>query len=298
VRDDEHGGVVGCGVERGQEAAGVRHHDVRHTVRAVGQGVLTARPQRRDAPGTPLGRDVAALREQHEGAVVREVTRDPGDRLGGAVLAPPAPRGRRDEGGRQPVQQHVDRRVPLQRVLEDDGGGAPRPAQQGVEQDERVPGAGVPAHDDERGVGQGGAVGRLHDDPQPQCPAHLPEQDAEHDAGEDDVRVLHPRPAHPQAEPGGDPQDEQPDERHRVPHDVDAEHPQQAQHPEPAGQHPGEGGADDEREHDGRGHQRHGDQHDDGREQQAARPTRGRRDHRARPAPSCSGEARNARALE
>jgi len=47
-----------------------------------------------------------------------------------------------DEAARQPVEHHVDQRVPLQRVLQDDARFPVEPVDQGVDQQERVARAG------------------------------------------------------------------------------------------------------------------------------------------------------------
>ena len=96
--------------------------------------------------------EVAALGEDHERVVVVEAGRQRRD-LRLEVLA--LRRVGRDEPGRDPVQQHVDRRVPRQRVLEDDARLAVVPVHERVDQRERVARPGVPAADQQRLAGVG-----------------------------------------------------------------------------------------------------------------------------------------------
>lgn len=145
--DQDHDGVAGSALDRRQGAAGPRRDQVAHRPRALGQVVLSPFFELGDrAQPARLG-EVAALRKDHQRVPWADPAGELADRvdhLGPATLA------RRDEPRRQAVEDHVDHRLPLQRVLEHD----PRPPvlldEEVVDQEERVAGAGVAAENQPR----------------------------------------------------------------------------------------------------------------------------------------------------
>ena len=135
----------------------------------------------------------------------------------------------RDEPGRDPVQQHVDGRVPRQRVLEDDARLAVVPVHQRVDQREGVARPRVPAADQQRlaGVRVGRRAGGL--DGQVEHPPGLAEEHPEHALDEVVVDALVVRRPDPRPEARRDPQPEQDDQQHALADQVQDQHPQQAQ---------------------------------------------------------------------
>ena len=143
VRDEDDVGVAGLG-QRRQDAAGLRRHHVLEPLGLLRLVDVALAPQPLDRPLAPVLGDVAALGEDDEGVVRRRgcgSARRPARRRG----PPPRPgSGRMNRFGSR-LSTHVDRRVPLQGVLEHDARLAGVPVQQRVHDEERVARAGVPA---------------------------------------------------------------------------------------------------------------------------------------------------------
>ncbi len=100
-----------------------------------------------DRTGAPRRRDVAPLREDQQGVARGHGCRQAPDLLDHGVLLP----GRRvQERHGQPVEQHVDHRVPLEGLLEDHARPTTLPRQQLVDEEERVAGSGMAAQDQQR----------------------------------------------------------------------------------------------------------------------------------------------------
>ena len=206
VGDHQHVGL-GRGLQRGQYAAGAGRQDVDHLL---------------GAHRHPLQAELAELGDRAV-AAARAVKLPPSGKITKASLwsrpvasdaicdsrSSPAAGFGRDEAGRDPVEDHVDRRVPGEGVLEDDPRLAVVPVQQGVHQHERVAGPRVAAHHQHRPVGHPRRVRPVGADPQRQHPPGLAE--------EDDQRALHQvvvdagevGRADPPAEAAGQPQAEQ-----------------------------------------------------------------------------------------
>ena len=149
-----------------------------------------------------------------------------------AVLARVGP----DEPVRQPVQHHVDRRVPLQGVLEHDARLAGVPVHQRVHEEERVARAGVPATGPAAAARRTTSAAGPRRRPARAAPAGLPEQDLQEPLHQVVVRPLEARRPDPPAEAAGHPQPEQHDQHHRLEQQVQQHHPEQPQRPPPAGQ--------------------------------------------------------------
>ncbi len=213
VRDEDHAGVRRR-VHRREQPAGPGRQDVAHPLGALRHPVQAALAQPFDRPDPAARREVAALREDHERVVLVEADGEVAD----VLLDRSALAVRRDEPVRQPVEQHVDRRVPLQHVLEHDPRLAVEPVDQRVDEHERVARAGVPAHHELGPPGQRGVrVGADDVEVQPQRPPRLPEQERQEPAGEHVVGALEGRRTHLPAEAGAHPEPEQRDAARRRP---------------------------------------------------------------------------------
>ena len=225
VRDQQHVRVRGRG-HRGERAAGPRGHQVVHP---FGLGRLVGVPepaQPLDRPGpAPLG-EVAALREDDHRVARAGPAGQRGDRLGDVVGDV---RVRGDEAVRQPVEQHVDGRVELQRVLEHD----PRPQlgerHQLADQQHRVARPGVPAEHQLRPVPAERAPVAGADHPQPERPPRGSVDPIEHPAEQPVVGFLPALIAEAVTEAGAQPHPaERPEGRPLAGEPDDAE-PQQPQ---------------------------------------------------------------------
>ena len=140
-----------------------------------------------DGPDPATGGEVAPLREDDQRVVVVETGRQVGDvpfdvRAAGARV-------RGDEAVGQPVENDVDRGIPLQGVLEHDARVAPVPVHQRVDNQEGVAGAGVARHDDQRSATVVRRRRALDDDPDAEHPSCLPLQHPEEPS---DDRVVRP----------------------------------------------------------------------------------------------------------
>ncbi len=264
---DEHDVGLRCRVQGREQSARARSQHVLHRLGAPGHRLQPASAQRLDRALTAGRGEVAALGEDHEGVVVVEVAGEGGD----VVLEVGAGRrGRREEAGRHPVEQHVDQRVPGQGVLEHHAWLAVVPVHQRVEQHQRVPRPGVPAGDQEREARVGVRLRAVGDHAQVEHAAGLGEQDPGHALHEVVVQALEVRGAQAAAAAAGQPVAQQDREAERLQAQVDHREPEQAQRPPPPGQHRGEHGGqqqpqrqrgphhegqrDDQRRHDGAAH--------------------------------------------
>jgi len=136
--DHVGGGAGGNGRER---PAGPRRQDVGHVPGAVGQ-VAPALPFQPPDPALPAARGpVAALREDHQRAVVIEAPGQALNLLDEDPLADPAPL---YEHVGHPIGHHVHARVQLHRRLHDDARPPLVHAEQLTHEQERVARAGVP----------------------------------------------------------------------------------------------------------------------------------------------------------
>jgi hypothetical protein len=167
--------------------------------------------------------EVPPLREQDQRILIPEAVGQTLDLLREPRgVRPPRP----DEQVGEPVPQKVDHRRPLHGLLQHD----PRPpsvqVDQGVGQEERVPGTRVPAeHQDRAGLGRA-AVLDHHLDPYQatgdgdQRPEPPPEEAM--------VKVLAPGRSHPSGRRRHQPQAGEPEDREPLEHDVRDGHPGQA----------------------------------------------------------------------
>ena len=220
------------GVQGRQHAPGARGEHVGHRLGPVGHPGHAQAAQPADRARTPLRGEVAALGEDHERVVLVEVAGQVAH-LGLEVVARGGMAG--DEPARQPRQQHPERGVPGEGLLEHDPWLAAVPVHQGVHQRERVTGPRVPAEDQQRLARERVRARADGLDLQPQHPARLPE---EHDqVGLHDVVVdpLEERPPQEQPEPRGDPEPEQLHQREALQRQVHHQQPQQPDRPQPAG---------------------------------------------------------------
>ena len=137
----------------------------------------------------------------------------------------------RDEPRRDPVQEHVDGRVPGEGVLEDDARLAVVPVHERVDQRERVARSRVPAADQQRlaGVRVRGRAGGL--DGQVEHPLGLAEEHPQQALHEVVVDALEVRRPHPPPEARRDPQPEQDDEQHALADQVEDRQPGDPQRP-------------------------------------------------------------------
>ncbi len=261
---NEHDVGRRCGVQRREEAARPRCQHVGHRLGAVGHPVHAQLAQPLDPPLAPARGEVAALREDHE----RVVRVEPRGQLRDLVLdALSRRRVRRDEAGGDPVQQHVDGRVPRQRVLQYDARLTVVPVHQGVDQREGVARPRVPAADQQRLARV--RVGRRSRglDGQVEHPPGLAEEHPEHALDEVVVDALVVRRPDARPEARRDPQPEQDDQQHALADQVQDQHPQQAQRSPAARQQRRQRGGGDQpqrerdadqhrhQDHDGRGDQ-------------------------------------------
>ena len=216
--------------------AGRQH--VGHLLRPLRHLLQAQLAQPLDPALAALGREVAALGEDHERVVLVQAGGQGGD-LALQVLA--GGRVGRDEARGDPAQDHPDGGVPGQRVLEHHARLARVVVHQGVHQDERVARAGVPAAHQDRPA-RVRVRGRARDlDREVEHPPGLAEEHPQRALHEVVVDALPVRRADPPAEPGRQPVAEQHDEQHRLDGEVGDHQPQQPQRPPAAGQ-PGRDG--------------------------------------------------------
>lgn len=230
VRDQDDVGPRVRG-DRGEHPAGLGRQHVLHRLGPVRQPQPSLLPQKADGPlPAALGED-AALREDQEGVQRSHLGGQLRDRRG-HVVAAVAP-GVHGPGG-QPVEDDVDERVQLQRVLEHDARPAAGPAEHLVHEQERVARSGLPAHDDQRPLGRGRvavvpepwAVGL---DPEHEQAASRGVERAEAPAQQRAVRRDERGGAQLPAEPAAHPQAErrgQPDQLHEQVDDAETGQPQ------------------------------------------------------------------------
>ena len=230
VRDQEYVGLR-CRLERGQHATGPGREDVDHLRGPVGHAVQPEPVQPVDGPFAPLRGEVATLREDHERVVLVEVAGQVADL--GLEVAALAPVGG-DEPARQPGEQHPERRVPGEHLLEHDPRLAAVPVHQRVHQREGVPRAGVPAEHQQRLAGVGVRGGPDGLDLQAQHPPGLAEE--HHEVGLHQVVVdpLEERVADEDPEARGDPEPEQLHQDDALQGQVHHPEPQQAHRSQPA----------------------------------------------------------------
>ncbi len=170
----EHDDVeVGPGRERGNDAARARRQDVLLLLGLLRPLQLAVPPQVAHRPLVPLRRPVATLGEDQQRLVVDQGQRQLPHRLDPVVSGS---RARRQEVAVETVQQQVDARVPLQRLLEHDLRPAFERRQQQVDQRERVTRPGVPTEHEQRAGRRRQGAG-VHDDAEAQ---HRPRRHREH----------------------------------------------------------------------------------------------------------------------
>jgi len=273
VGHEDHVGV-GAGDDGRQRPARPRRQHVGHVPGAGGQ-VAPARPlQPPDAALPPARCPVAALREDHQRAILAEAPGQALDLLDEDLLAGPAPG---DEDVRHPVGHDVHAGVKLHRGLHHDAGPPQVHAEQLPHEQERVAGSGVAAEHDHRA----GRPGRLL------LRRELRLVDVDPDSERRGGRAVHQVevPPHdrvvtalvglgvqPAAEPGGDPQAQAGQQRGGLPGQPDEREVQQPQAAPAAGgcapEHPER--HDQQREQRGQGRDRHSDHDHQRREHQPA----------------------------
>lgn len=247
MRHDDHVRFRARG-QRGERAALPGRQHVGHGGGPLGQVRVAAAPQPVDAAPPAQRRPVAALGEDKEGAAGLQARREPPDLFrplapesgplaAGAAASFPA---RAQEGVRHPVTDDVQARVQLQSGLHDDPGPTAAHAEQVVDEQQRVAGAGVPGQHDQRPVA--GHPGRHPARPghrHPQAagalggPVHDVEERLHHRVVPSLVRLR----VQPAAEAARDPQPQQ--RRHRRhlaerPGQREVRHPQQPRPGSPA----------------------------------------------------------------
>ena len=239
VRHEDHVRLR-AGRDGRQGPAGPRREQVRHVPRPRGQVQTALLLQPADAPAPAVRGPVAALGEDDQRAVLVQPAGQPLDLPGedalAGLLAP-------DPHVRQPVAHDVHAGVQLQCRLHHH----PRPplvdAQQLVDQQEGVPGPGVPAEHDHR-PGQPGSQFRrggfrLVDlDPQAVGPFGTAVHQVKEPAHDSVVAALVRLGAQPAAEPAHHPEPGQHDQRRRLGDEPDQHEAHQPQAPHVAGPRP------------------------------------------------------------
>ena len=256
VRDEDHVGVR-AGRDGGQRPAGPGREQVGHLPGPLGQVAAAGVLQPPDAAAPAAGRPVGALGEDHQRAGRVQAAGQPLDLLGEDALPGLAVP---DEHVGQPVAQHVQAGVELQRRLHHHPRPAPVDAEQLVDEQERVAGPGVPGqHDDRAGQPGGQFVAselRLVDlGPQAVGPFGPAVQRVQEPADDRVVAALVGLGVQPAAEPAHDPQPEQHDQRHDLGGQPDHQERHQPQVAHPARpQQPGQPGQQREHEQQRRQH--------------------------------------------
>ncbi len=233
MRDEDHVGVPGR--LHGREGpAGPRRGDVGHLARPRGLLGVPAALQALDTALPPGRREVPALGEDQHRAVVTDVPGHRGDLDFGVTPA------RIDEAVGQAPAEDVDQRIHPQRFVEDQARPAAVPAEQLVEDQQRVALAGVAAqHDDRLPAGRQRLLGRLRLgdlDIDVRQAGHRAVDAAHEPAQHRIVRALHARRPRVPAEAAGDPQPQARQRARDVPGgEIDGD-PEDPQRPPSAGQ--------------------------------------------------------------
>ena len=277
---DHHDVGLGGGVQRRQQAAGPGSQHVPHALRAVGHRPVAAGAQPVDLLRAATGREVSALREDHEGVVAVQVGGEGADLVHDVVPAG-------DELGRDPVQQHVDHRVPGERLLEHHPRLAVVGVHQRVDQHEGVGRARVPAGDDQLASREGVRRRALRGDLEVHHALGLPEEHPGHGLHQLVVDALEVRRADPPPEAAGEPQPQQRRQQQRLQRQVEHEHPEEARRSPPAG-HPGRRRGRAEQPQREAGPHRHPEQH---HERGDDHPAHDPQQPGAHPAPAPPGSA-------
>jgi len=173
----------------------------------VGLVVMPFLAEAVDRPSALAVGEVLALGEQHEGIPLAQPRGQIADRLDEGV---PAVRVVLDEPVRGAVEHDVGERVPLQLCQHHDARVPPVADHDGPDQHHRVPRTGVPAEHQDRPGPRDGAV--LDPDLQSEQLPRGPVQARQPPSHERVMGLLDPGGPHAQAEPAGDPQDEQRDD--------------------------------------------------------------------------------------